>query len=158
MIFKVLWKDSFGYVCPIFSEFEKNYLLSEIDMILSNSGSTIVFDNFKKGRIFAYSFHQPEYFRSELSGILKDCLLELFEKYPYLKKEFEQNSLLKYACTGGSENNTTGQVKIEYNLSIIKEIIMNGFENYIYKTPIVDEDFMMEDFFKNYNKNENLKI
>ena len=73
--------------------------------------------------------------------------MEIFEKYPYLKKEFHQNSLLKYACTGGSENNTTGQVKIEYNLSIIKEMIMNGFEKYIYKTPNVD-DFMMEDFFQ----------
>lgn len=149
MIFKFFWENNIGYVCPIFSEFEKNYLLSEIDMILSNSGSTIVFDNFKKGRIFAYyKPQQLEFTRIELSGILKDCLLEIFEKYPYLKKEFHQNSLLKYACTGGSEDNTTGQVKIEYNLSIIKEMIMNGFEKYIYKTPNRDEDFMMEDYFQ----------
>ena len=116
MLFKVIWKENLGYVCPIFSEFEKNYLLSEIDMLLSNSCYKIQFDNFKKGHIFAYSDHQPEYFRSELTGFFKDCLLELFEKYPYLKKEFSQESLLKYACIGSSEHVKECHVKIDYSL------------------------------------------
>lgn len=151
MLFKVIWKEDLGYLCPIFSEFEKNYLLSEIDMLLSNSCSNVRFDNFKKGRIFAYSIHQPGHDTSEIAGILKDCLLELFEKYPYIKREFNQESLLKYACTGSGESVQEYHVSIDYSLARIKEMIMNGFENYIYKIPNGHKDLTMEDFFMIYN-------
>lgn len=126
MLFKTIRGEYEYYICPIFSEFEKNYILSEIDMLLSNGATEVVFDNFKENSLLVYSRHYPI---GNYVGVLNTCLFELL-KARIVKNGVDCESFLDFANIGSSEDNHTGQVRITFDLQKIKDMLEKGFQNY----------------------------
>lgn len=104
------------YLCPIFSDFEKNYLISEIDMIIANGGEYIEFDNFKPNRILIY---MGKYYVGECVGLLTTFLWEMFLTR-IIVDGTDYESYLDFAREGGSHDLRTGQIILRYDLKKIK--------------------------------------
>ncbi len=116
MLFKLLNGKNEKYLCPFFSDFEKNYLISEIDMIIAHGGQYIVFDNFKPNRILIY---MGKYYVGECVGLLTTFLWEMFNAR-IIVDGTDYESYLDFAGEGGSTDLHTGHITLEYDLKKIK--------------------------------------
>ena len=120
MFLKERNRQNITYLCPIFSDFEKNYLLSEIDMIIQNGGERFVFDNFETNRILIYF---GKYCIGTCTGILTDILWQLLVTRITIDGVY-CNSYLDFALKGATKDLDTGQITLQYDLHKIKEIFL----------------------------------
>ena len=120
MFLKERNRQNITYLCPIFSDFEKNYLLSEIDMIIQNGGERFVFDNFETNRILVYF---RKYCIGTCTGILTEILWQLLVTRITIDGVY-YNSYLDFALKGATKDLDTGQITLQYDLHKIKEIFL----------------------------------
>lgn len=127
MLFKLCQGKYENYLRPFFSDYEKKYLISEIDMIISNGGRDIGFDNFKLNRILIYGMR---YYVGEHVGLLTTVLWEMLMTR-IIVDGTDYESFLDFAGVGGSQDLRTGHITLRYDLQKIRQrLIEEDFPDY----------------------------
>lgn len=152
MLIKLCQGENDNYLYPIFSDFEKEYLITEIDMIISNGGNYIEFDNFKSDRIFVYT---DGYYVGDCVGELAKVLWELLNLRIIIDGT-DMESYLDFARVCGSMDNHSGHITLRYDLQKIKQRIFDEKFDYTlgYKRHtdgIISKEF--KESIDNYNMN-----
>lgn len=147
MFLKERKRQNITYLCPIFSDFEKNYLLSEIDMISQNGGERFVFDNFETNQILIYF---RKYCIGTCSGILTDILWQLLATRITIDGVC-YGSCLDFALKGATKDNETGQITLQYDMHKIKKIFLEEDFLKLIRNPENNTDFS-RDFIESIKK------
>lgn len=121
MFFKETRENNARYLKPIFSDFEKEYLLSEIDMIIKNGGDKFVFDNSETNRISVY--FTGRYCIGFCSGVLSEVLWTLITT-KLIDDETYYGSYLDFAIEGGSNEPKTGHMTLNLDSKKIRQIFL----------------------------------
>ena len=100
MLFKDTTEKNSRYLKPIFSDFEKEYLLSELDMIIENGGDIFEFDSLETNRFSVYFFGGRRYFIGFCSGTLSNVLWTLLTT-KLMDEEIYYGSYLGFAIESG---------------------------------------------------------
>ena len=120
MFFKETEENNVSYLKPILSDFEKEYLLNEIDMIKKNGGEHFVFDNFEANHI---SIYFDNFYIGTCSGILSNVLWELLATRIIIGGIY-RNSYLDFALEGATQDLDTGHITLKYDPQKIKKIFL----------------------------------
>lgn len=154
MFFKLEPEENVMYLKPIFSDFEKEYLLSEIDMIIKNGGDRFVFDNFEKNRISVYMTCGFCCYIGFCSGLLSDVLWTLLATR-LIVDEIDYGSYLNFATEGSSYDPGTGQITLNLNPEKIRQFFLEEeLLKLITVEPVERSDSIMF-FIKSVNNNLN---
>ena len=123
MLFKDTTEKNSRYLKPIFSDFEKEYLLSELDMIIKNGGDIFRFDSLETNRVSVY--FKPghrSFFIGFCSGTLANVLWTLLIT-KLIHEDIYYGSYLGFAINGSSEE--PGQMTLDLEPNKIKQFFLN---------------------------------
>lgn len=124
MFFKYTTEKNARYLKPIFSDFEKEYVLSELDMIIKHGGDIFEFDNLETNRFSVYLAAGSRYFLGFCSGTLSNVLWTLLTT-KLIYEDIYYGSYLDFAINGSSEEIQTGHMTLYVNSKKIKQLFLN---------------------------------
>ena len=123
MFFRDTKEKNARYLKPIFSDFEKEYLLSELDMIIEKGGYRFEFDSLETNRFSVYFFGGRSYFIGFCSGTLSNVLWTLLTT-KLMDEEIYYGSYLGFAIESGMEEIQTGHMTLCLDSNKIKQFFL----------------------------------